>query len=249
MLLIFGLHTSEQIGCRIREVRLIQRLTIYKLRADVTLEDRSDELAVAALYGEGWNAWARKSGLPEDLGSAAAFGEEGVVYIDPRLAGIGGRAIVLGNGAEMTFESADFIRADAADYDLLRLRLGLPDGSRDLVVDKAILLESGFDELGGVDWDKGCYMGQELTARTKYRGLAKKRLMPVAFDAPPPPPSTPIMRGEKEVGQLRSSIATEDGGIGLALIRLEALDEAGAKLMVDGINVTVVKPDWMTIEA
>jgi len=228
---------------------LIQRLTIYKLRADVTLEDRSDELAVAALYGEGWNAWARKSGLPEDLGSAAAFGEEGVVYIDPRLAGIGGRAIVLGNGAEMTFESADFIRADAADYDLLRLRLGLPDGSRDLVVDKAILLESGFDELGGVDWDKGCYMGQELTARTKYRGLAKKRLMPVAFDAPPPPPSTPIMRGEKEVGQLRSSIATEDGGIGLALIRLEALDEAGAKLMVDGINVTVVKPDWMTIEA
>jgi folate-binding protein YgfZ len=71
-------------------------------------------------------------------------------------------------------------------YDRLRLSLGIPDGSRDLVLEKSILLESGFDELNGVDWQKGCYIGQELTARTRYRGLVKKRLMPVRIEGPPP---------------------------------------------------------------
>ena len=63
--------------------------------------------------------------------------------------------------------------------------LGVPDGSRDLQLEKALLLESGFDELNGVDWQKGCYMGQELTARTKYRGLIKKRLFPVRVEGAP----------------------------------------------------------------
>src|SRR6185437_15140479 len=77
-----------------------------------------------------------------------------------------------------------------AGYEALRLRLGVPDGSRDLPVEKALLLESGFDELHGVDWQKGCYMGQELTARTKYRGLIKRRLFPVRAGGPLPPPGT-----------------------------------------------------------
>ncbi|NQU60568.1 MAG: folate-binding protein YgfZ [Rhodospirillales bacterium] len=227
---------------------LIKRLTLYKLRVDVTLQDRSDELTVAAIFGDGWAAWAKGAGLPDSPGAAAAFGEEGIVYADPRLADVGGRAIVLANGAEMAFESADFKTASAADYDRLRLQLGLPDGSRDMIVEKSILLESGFDELGGVDWDKGCYMGQELTARTKYRGLVKKRLMPVTFDGPPPAPATPIMLGEKEAGEVRSSVATEDGGVGLALMRLEAIEDVSAKLIADGVSVAPSKPGWMTVQ-
>ncbi|GIR53264.1 MAG: hypothetical protein CM15mP62_07350 [Rhodospirillaceae bacterium] len=60
----------------------------------------------------------------------------------------------------------------------MRIGLGIPDATYDLQQNKTILLEAGFDELNGISWDKGCYMGQELTARTKYRGLIKKRLMP-----------------------------------------------------------------------
>ena len=81
--------------------------------------------------------------------------------------------------------------APLAAYDALRLELGVPDGSRDLPVEKALLLESGFDELHGVDWQKGCYMGQELTARTKYRALIKKRLFPVRVEGALPAPGTP----------------------------------------------------------
>ena len=76
----------------------------------------------------------------------------------------------------------------------LRLSLGIPDGSRDLIVEKSILLESGFDELRGVDWQKGCYVGQELTARTKYRGLIKKRLFPVTIAGPSLAPGSLIHR-------------------------------------------------------
>ncbi len=222
---------------------LMERLSLYKLRADVTFKDRSDDLAVAVLFGKGWASWARNAGLPDGPGAAMVFGEVGIVYSDPRLAGIGGRAIVLVNGAEMNFEMADFETAHADDYDQLRLTLGLPDGSRDLIAEKSTLLESGFDELNGVDWDKGCYMGQELTARTKYRGLVKKRLMPVTFDGPPPEPGTPVMLGGKEAGEVRSSRITGDGGIGLALMRLDALENS-ADLKAGGVAVSPSKPDW-----
>jgi folate-binding protein YgfZ len=133
--------------------------------------------------------------------------------------------------------------ADFAAYDRLRLEAGVPDGSRDLAIEKAILLEAGFDELNGVDWQKGCYIGQELTARTKYRGLIKKRLMPVRIEGAVPPPGTPVMLEGQEAGEMRS---TSDG-IGLALLRLDAVAsaaEAGRTLEAGEARITPVKPGW-----
>jgi folate-binding protein YgfZ len=227
---------------RARQEDLQKRLTLYKLRADVTLDDRSGEFTVSALFG---NGWAGAAGVSGEAGAQASFGG-GVAYGDPRLSDAGGRALLPAGDAETGLEAAGFTAAEAADYDRLRLGLGLPDGSRDLVVEKSILLESGFDELNGLDWDKGCYMGQELTARTKYRGLVKKRLVPVTFDGPPPAPETPVMLGEKEVGELRSALPADDGGMGLALLRLEALENS-AGLKAAGVAVTPQKPGWMEL--
>lgn len=210
---------------------LQKRLSMYKLRADVTLEDRSGEVAVAAIFGE----------------HSDEVHLEGIaVYADPRLAKAGVRCILPKAEAKGILEKAGFTPADPTEYDRLRLTLGLPDGTRDLIPEKSILLENGFDELNGVDWDKGCYMGQELTARTKYRGLVKKRLMPVMLAGPPPEPGTPIILGEKEAGELRSCLATEDGGIGLAVIRLDALENSG-ELQAEGVKVTPEQPDWMVL--
>jgi folate-binding protein YgfZ len=217
---------------------------MFKLRADVTLDDRSGELRVATLYGDGAGD---ALGLSGDAGSAGAFGG-GIAFIDPRLKDAGARAVLPLEGAAKTLEDAGFKATDTPEYDRLRLQLGLPDGSRDLVVEKSTLLESGFDELNGVDWDKGCYMGQELTARTKYRGLVKKRLVPVIFDGPPPAPETPVMLGEKEAGELRSSLPADDGGIGLALLRLDSMaeaDETETALKAGAVTVTPAKPSWM----
>ena len=237
---IIGLDDALFLDCeRARLEELKKRLTVYKLKADVTLDDRSGDFAVSALYGEGW---AEAAGLEASAGTARPFAG-GIAYSDPRLPEAGGRAVVPASGAGRAFETAGFTATDAADYDRMRLGLGLPDASRDLIVEKSILLESGFDELNGVDWDKGCYMGQELTARTKYRGLVKKRLVPVALAGPPPEPGTPVMLGESEAGELRSSAATGNGGIGLALIRLDALENP-AELKAGDVPVTPRKPEW-----
>jgi folate-binding protein YgfZ len=135
-------------------------------------------------------------------------------------------------------------RAPQADYDRHRRRLGVPESGDELVAEKSILLENGIDELNGVDWQKGCYVGQELTARTKYRGLIKKRLLPVEIEGPAPAPGTPVTLGEHEAGELRSAA----DGVGLALLRLEMLDAAvleGEPLRAGDARLTVQRPDWM----
>lgn len=212
---------------------LKRRLSLYKLRSKVGFEDAGDAFAVAALFGPGT---AAALGLPEEAGAAAPFAE-GIAYIDPRLRDLGARAVLPKATAEKAMRNAGFAQAAPEDYDRLRISLGVPDGSRDLEVERSPLLENGFEELHGVDWDKGCFMGQELTARTKYRALIKKRLMPVEIEGPAPAPDSPVMRDGKEVGTMRSSV----DGLGLALLRLDALDSA---LKAGEATLSPRKPAW-----
>lgn len=214
---------------------LRRRLSLYKLRAKVTLA-ADDSMAVIALLGPGTHA---ALGLPEDRGSARPF-QGGVVYVDPRLAGLGARAILPKDRID-ALARAGFAQGRFEDYDRLRLSLGVPDGSRDMPVEKALLLESGFDELDGIDWKKGCYIGQELTARMKYRALVKKRLMPVRIDGPVPPPGTPVMLDDQDAGEMRSAADT----IGLALLRLDIVEQAdkeGRPLRAGDAQLTPVNP-------
>ncbi|WP_193370169.1 CAF17-like 4Fe-4S cluster assembly/insertion protein YgfZ [Pelagibius marinus] len=221
-----------------RSADLARRLKLYKLRAQVSVE-AADDLAVAALFGAGALA---KLELPAEPGRARPFAG-GRAFVDPRLPSLGARALLPKDGAEAALGEAGFSMGTLADYDALRIAAGVPDGSRDLEVEKATLLESGFDELHGIDWDKGCYMGQELTARMRYRGLTKKRLIPVVIAGPAPEPGTPLTRAGKESGTLRSAVAHNGGSIGLALLRLDALED-GEPLLAGDAEVTPKKPAW-----
>lgn len=150
---------------------------------------------------------------------------------DPRLPGFAWRVLA----AEPLAGSAT-----PEDWDRYRISAGLPDGSKDMEPDRSTLLEAGFDELNGVSWSKGCYMGQELTARTKYRGLVKRRLVPVQVEGPLPPPGTPVMRDGQEVGQMRSG----RDQAGLASLRLDAVTgplRCGAAVLMPRI------PAWMRL--
>lgn len=191
-----------------------KKLSLYKLRSKVSIE--MSDLAVFAV-------WGGDGALPEG------------VVADGRLAEMGGR--LYGPQAP-----AGLPEAPLAAWDSWRFALGVPDGSRDLVAEKSLLLENGFEELGGVDFNKGCYMGQELTARTKYRGLVRKRLLPVSFDGDAPEPGTPLMAGEAEAGEMRSGTH----GAGLAMVRLEHL-RAGTPLTCGGKELSVTVPTWMVL--
>lgn len=212
---------------------LKRRLSIYRLRAKAELLERPD-LAVAAVFGDGALAALE---LPAQPGAARQLGD-GVALVDPRLVELGARLVV--ERGQLGLHSGRFSLAGFAAYDRHRLALGIPDGSRDLVPDKSILLEAGFDELHGVDWQKGCYMGQELTARTKYRGLIKKRLFPVKIAGDAAEPGTMVTLDGKDAGELRSA----RDGAGLALLRLDAVD-AGGDLSAGGARLTPVRPAWM----
>ncbi|WP_298223853.1 folate-binding protein YgfZ [Acidocella sp.] len=189
---------------------LAQKLRRYRLRSKVEINDRSASLKVFAV----WN------GKPPPVPLTAA---------DPRLPQAGYRCL-----------SEDNIpcNATAEEYAAHRIALGLPDGASDLEADKTLLLEAGFDELGGVDWEKGCYMGQELTARTKYRGLIKRRLLPVRLGTQDLPVGTPVLADGQEVGTLRSSTGT----VALATLRLDALQK---ELSAGGTMIIPMPPSWM----
>ena len=202
------------------------RLVAYRLRADIGLADATEDYRVVALFG------GDDSGAGFDLapgeGSAAPC-EGGTVMRDPRNAALGLRA-VLPRDVDLAFlERADFAKGHVADYERHRIAHGAPDGSRDMEVGRATLMECGFEALNGVDFEKGCYVGQELTARTKHRGLVRRQLAPVALDGPLPPAGTPIMAGEREVGEIRSGL--DDAALAvLRLERIAAAAEAGEPL-------------------
>jgi folate-binding protein YgfZ len=218
---------------------LKRRLSIYRLRARATLDQRP-ELAVGVVFGAGAPA---VMDLPEEPGAARPFGS-GIAFVDPRLAALGVRCILPRVDIRQALECIGLAKTGYPAYDRFRLELGIPEGGRDLVPEKSILLEAGFDELNGVDWQKGCYIGQELTARTKYRGLIKKRLMPVKVDGPAPAPGTIITAEGREVGEMRSS----SDGVGLALLRIEPVVE-GKHLKAGATTIVASKPSWMRLDS
>lgn len=221
-----------------RRADLLRRLKMYKLRSKIALEDRAGALQVVVAFGDGALA---ALGLPAEAGAARPFGG-GIAFTDPRLPALGGRLFLPADGIA-ALEEAGLVRRDAADYDGLRLSLGVPDGSGELIPEKSIPLENRMDALNAISWDKGCYMGQELTARTKYRALIKKKLFPAVIDGPAPEPGSPVTLDGKEAGEVRSV----HGGAALALLRLEEVRRAtenGLRFQAGAATLTPSEPDW-----
>ena len=246
---LFDLFIAEQDGRYLvdcagpRRADLIKRLSMYRLRSKATIADADTDWCAAVLFGDGA---AAAVGLGGAAGNAAAF-SGGVAYVDPRLPDLGVRLILPRATAQ---ESLDGLKAandaDGAAYHRLRIILGVPDAARDLTPEKSILLENGFDELNAIDWQKGCYMGQELTARTRYRGLVRKRLLPVRIEGTPPAPGTPLMLGDQEMAEMRG--ASADGTVGLAMVRLEALAKDPSPVFRAGdAKLSPDIPAWMRL--
>ena len=147
---------------------------------------------------------------------------------DPRIAALGGRRLGAGPVEDAT----------EADYHAHRLSVGAPDPAADGGHDRHYPIEADFDLLNGIDFQKGCFVGQETTSRMKRRGSIKSRMLPIAFDGPPPAPGTEVLNGELRAGE----VLTGQDGAAIALLRLDRIDGV---LTADGRAVRVRRPDWL----
>ena len=179
----------------------------------------------------------------EDYDEDAGDGVVAVERADTPAGLLRARVLLPASGMSEVIE-ADFKEQAPEYYERLRVYYGLPDGSRDLQIEKSLPLEAYFDQLNAIDWEKGCYVGQELTARTRYRGLVRKHLLPVEIEGELPDFGAPITADGEEVGDMRTSF----DGYGIAFLRMEALDkaiDAGAGLTAGQATIRVLHPSWL----
>jgi len=204
---------------------LVAKLNLYKLRSRVIAEDLSEILGVVA-------AW-----------DGAGITPYGLAYADPRLPALGLRVMVAPHRAAETAAALGAELVEASAYEAHRIALGIPQGGVDFSYGDAFPHEADMDQLGGVDFAKGCYVGQEVVSRMEHRGIARTRAVPVRYRGAAPQAGASITAGERQVGTMGSAAA----GRGLALVRLDRVADAlsrGEPLLAGGAPIDLVKPDW-----
>jgi folate-binding protein YgfZ len=213
---------------------LVQKLNLYKLRSRVMVEDLSGTLAVVA-------AW--DGDLPPYPRAQTAEGA-GLAYADPRLPALGLRLMAPPHLAAAAAAELGAELVAASAYEGHRIARGIPSGGVDFGYGDAFPHEADMDQLGGVDFTKGCFVGQEVVSRMEHRGIARTRTVPVRFDGDATPAAgAAVMAGERQVGTMGSAAE----GHGLALLRLDRVADAvsaGVPLFAGGIAIYPLKPDW-----
>jgi tRNA-modifying protein YgfZ len=210
---------------RERAKPLVDRLNLYKLRSRVMVEDLSDVLGVMA-------AW-------DGTGATTT----GLVYPDPRLGALGVRIALPPHRATEAAASLGATLVGEEQYEAHRIALGIPRGGADFGYGDAFPHEADMDQLGGVDFDKGCYVGQEVVSRMEHRGIARARIVMVGYEGAAPQTGAAITAGGRTVG----TMGTATAGRGLALLRLDRVAEAlsrGEELSAGDVKVRPIKPDW-----
>ncbi len=207
---------------------LMKRIVFYRLRAqaDIVAEP---SYSVAAIWGE------RPATLPAGA----------ILYADPRLPALGYRVLL---PSSTSVAALGCVETSEAAYQSWRIRLGVPQGGLDYAYGDAFPHEALFDQLHGVDFTKGCYVGQEVVSRMEHRGTARKRVVPVEGTAALPSSGTSIEAGTMALGHLGSV----SGSRGLALMRLDRAEEAlksGIPLRAGEVTVTLDRPAWATFPA
>lgn len=204
---------------------LAKRLTMYKLRAKVEIENLTESHCVAVLW---------------DGEAAATAPDEGSLFPDPRLAALGMRAILPRDKAEDFIVMARASHKSPLNWHRHRILLGVGDATYDFEPERSFPLELNLDELHAIDFKKGCYVGQEVTSRTKRRGSVRKRLLPCVVKGAMPAPGTPVKAGTREVGTVFSGDI--EAGRVLALLRLDLV--SGRTLDADDATLVPEVPDW-----
>jgi len=215
---------------------LVERLNLYKLRAKVIVEDLAEILGVLAA----WDGMTAKNPIP----AAGQNGDGiGLSYADPRLPALGIRVMLPPHLAAAAAADLGATAVEASEYEAHRIALGIPRGGVDFAYGDAFPHESDMDQLAGVDFQKGCYVGQEVVSRMEHRGTARTRAVPISFEGAAPETGAVLVSGNRQLGHIGSTAS----GRGIALLRLDRVADAlahGEPLLAGGTPIRLVKPGW-----
>lgn len=200
----------------------VKRLAMYKLRAKVAIDDMSEALGVVAFWGD-----------------ATASSEDGLAFADPRWAGLGTRLITAREDIEALAD------ASPEDYHAHRIAEGVPEAGQDYVANETFPHEACMDQLNGVDFRKGCYIGQEVVSRMEHRGSGgRTRVVPIVYtEGFGANEGIPVTAGERIIG----TTGSQAKGRGFAVLRLDRYEEAltaSEPIMTGGLAFSLAKPGW-----
>lgn len=199
-----------------RKDDLLRQLTLYKLRSEITLRDVTENYTVFGLFSTTEMAQSNA-----EKGSTQAPAENERLYVDPRSAQLGKRLLIKKNTEDKHPLPEE--TTDMNTYHRHRILCHVPVGGIDMPYEKAIPLECGLDRFGAIDWEKGCYVGQELTARTRYRGLVRKTLAPVQLTNSPQETAALDTNITNQTGEIIGEMRGIFGDLGMIFVRLDAL--------------------------
>lgn len=205
----------------------VRRLSFYKLRAEVSIEDMDDRTSIFVIWSE------------EDV-SVLDFKVDGILASDPRNSELSIRAYI-----RRAPEGANI--ADRKQFNAWRIKLGIPHGGDDFTFGDAFPHEALMDQFNGVDFDKGCYIGQEIVSRMQHRGTARKRFVKVSSEKGLPQKGTELLVNNRVIG----SITSEAGHVGLALVRTDKVGDAirnGKSIVAATIPVELSIPEWANFD-
>lgn len=228
-------ENSLWIDCsKFHKSSIIKKLSMYKLRSDVSIDDVSSEFEVVALLGNKiFEFFDRNS-----AGFARQFCK-GVAYIDPRSELLYARSFIERENNYQSFICHDLSLSEYDNYEILRINSGVPDGDNDMVSTESFPLDFAMDSFNAIDYKKGCYVGQEVTARVHYRGKVRKK--PYSIEL-----SEEIIDGKgkviidqdnKKVGLLCGVVRNK----AIALLSIESAAESKKNTVKDfDITVTII---------
>ena len=226
------------IDCEKKQIEeLFKQLNIYKFRSDIEILNLSNEFVVAAFSYEKFISFDRAKDLP---GNTFKYRED-PVFLDPRHKKLGGRLIINLEKLHLSLKKMDLDSTDPEEYYKLSYELGIPQKNTEKLRNKLFGIECNFEELNGIDFKKGCYIGQENTSRIKLRNKLSKRLLPIQLIEGKLIESSPIKNNDNKIGKVLIN-----NQYPFAIVKyLSDYFDPKIEYKSEEAVLKIIKPDWI----
>ena len=226
------------IDCNKKQInQLYEHLNLYKLRSKVEILNLSNEFVVAAISREKFLSIENSK---DEAGFTNKYRED-PIFLDPRNKELGARLVVNLEKLYLSLKKLELKSSESDEYYNLSHKLGIPQLDTDKLQNKLFGIECNFDELNGLDFKKGCYVGQENTARIKLRNKLTKRIMPIQTVQGKVKVDESIYINDENIGKI---LINNSYPFGLIKFKNDSIDFS-KEYTCGSSKIKIIKPSWI----